>query len=155
MFRQILAAVVFVCAIGLGVHPSAQADASCSSECESMCAGSAAGDDGPGCLALCMRTCGLERMADLCTPEGYACIVNGTPCCGGGSCEGTFPNTFCVGGADDAAGSSPDGASCYEDRECSGGACEGGSCCTAPGNACDQTSHCCGYQACGADGYCP
>lgn len=47
-----------------------------------------------------------------------------------------------------------DGAACSSDDECNSGKCEGGSCCTKQGAACDTTSHCCGYQAC-KDGTCP
>lgn len=48
-----------------------------------------------------------------------------------------------------------DGAACSDNSECNSGVCEGGSCCTAHGAACNSTSHCCGHQSCGEDGKCP
>ncbi len=47
-----------------------------------------------------------------------------------------------------------DGAACSSGDECNSGTCEGGSCCTAHGDTCDSTSHCCGHQSC-TDGSCP
>ena len=49
-----------------------------------------------------------------------------------------------------------DGTACYNNDECKSGVCEGGSCCTAQGNPCDEYSHCCGhpFQGC-TNGTCP
>ncbi len=47
-----------------------------------------------------------------------------------------------------------DGAACSSGDECQSGTCEGGSCCTAHGDACDSSSHCCGHQSC-TSGTCP
>ena len=47
-----------------------------------------------------------------------------------------------------------DGAACSNNDECNSNVCEGGSCCTAHGASCDETSHCCGHQSC-TDGKCP
>lgn len=47
-----------------------------------------------------------------------------------------------------------DGGACSSGDECSSGTCEGGSCCTAHGDTCDDSSHCCGHQSC-TDGKCP
>jgi len=33
--------------------------------------------------------------AQNCIGPGQACVLNGTPCCGGYSCRGRFPNTTC------------------------------------------------------------
>jgi hypothetical protein len=46
-----------------------------------------------------------------------------------------------------------DGAACSGDDECAG-VCRGGSCCTPQGAACNEYSHCCGYQSC-VNGKCP
>ena len=34
-------------------------------------------------------------LADSCINQGYACVLNGTPCCAPYSCKGKFPNTYC------------------------------------------------------------
>jgi hypothetical protein len=50
---------------------------------------------------------------------------------------------------------SGDGAACSSKSDCSSNVCEGGSCCTNYGDPCNSSSHCCGHQGCGSDGYCP
>lgn len=47
-----------------------------------------------------------------------------------------------------------DGGACSSGDECNSGTCEGGSCCTAHGDTCNDSSHCCGHQSC-KDGTCP
>lgn len=49
-----------------------------------------------------------------------------------------------------------DGAACSDNDECKSGVCEGGSCCTASGDPCNEYSHCCGHPSQGCtDGTCP
>ena len=49
-----------------------------------------------------------------------------------------------------------DGAACYNNDECKSGVCEGGSCCTAQGDPCNEYSHCCGHPSQGCtNGTCP
>jgi len=34
-------------------------------------------------------------VAQNCIAKGNPCVINGTACCAGSSCQGTFPNTSC------------------------------------------------------------
>ena len=34
-------------------------------------------------------------IAQNCIPKGQSCVINGTACCGGATCQGNFPNTTC------------------------------------------------------------
>jgi hypothetical protein len=34
-------------------------------------------------------------LAQQCIPRGQTCVVNGTPCCAGSTCQGKFPYTSC------------------------------------------------------------
>lgn len=40
-------------------------------------------------------TPGPGRLAQQCIPRGQTCVINGTPCCAGASCQGQFPYTYC------------------------------------------------------------
>lgn len=37
----------------------------------------------------------VSARAQSCISKGAACVLNGTPCCPGTSCQGKFPNTYC------------------------------------------------------------
>jgi hypothetical protein len=96
----------------------------------------------------------LGQTKDMCIKESETCVPGGTPCCGGGTCDGPGYNTTCSGsGPVDAT--LPDGAACHESATCVGGKCEGGSCCTSYGDPCTASSHCCGHFSCGENGLCP
>jgi hypothetical protein len=37
----------------------------------------------------------IGGVAQNCIAKGQTCVLNGTPCCAGTSCQGNFPNTYC------------------------------------------------------------
>ena len=37
----------------------------------------------------------VRAKAQSCISRGAVCVLNGTPCCPGASCQGKFPNTYC------------------------------------------------------------
>ena len=50
---------------------------------------------GFGAAALVTALPIVSARAQSCISKGAACVLNGTPCCPGASCQGKFPNTYC------------------------------------------------------------